>query len=177
MADIKAYVPKDHSLSSGQVLHEGQDIPGAKLLILEMAELLSLELTDKGLSTEAITITLAYSFSSERRPARGTISLDAPSSATKTILFYTAALYDRIAVLDEPVYHLGVSFGRLRDEKDWQYNIFSAPEKQERERALQKAIVDIKHKYGRSGVFKGMNLLDGAKTLERNAQVGGHRAG
>ena len=177
MADIKAYVPREQSLSSGQVLHTGYDIPGAKLLILEMAELLSLEMVDKGMATNSITITLAYSFSSDLRPATGTISTGPPTSSTKKILEHVAALYDRVAVNDVPVYHVGVCFNRVRDERDWQYDIFSSPEKQEAEKSLQRTIVSIKKKYGKNGIFKGMNLLEGAKTLERNAQVGGHRAG
>ncbi len=177
IADIKAYVPKERSLSSGQVLHTGYDIPGAKLLILEMAELLSLELVEKGLSTASIGITLAYSFSSDLKPAVGTISTGPPTSSTKKILEYTAALYDRVAVRDVPVYHVGVCFNRVQREESWQYDIFSPPQKQEQEKELQRTIVRIKKKYGKNGIFKGMNLLEGGKTLERNAQVGGHRAG
>ena len=88
-----------------------------------------------------------------------------------------AALYDRVAVNDVPVYHVGVCFNRVRDELDWQYDIFSPPARQEAEKSLQRTIVSIKKKYGSKGIFKGMNLLAGAKTLERNTQVGGHRAG
>ena len=47
---------------------------------------------------------------------------------------------------------------------------------QERERSLQRTMVGIKKKYGKNGIFRGMNLLEGAKTIERNVQVGGHRA-
>ena len=177
MADIKAYVPREQSLSSGQVLHTGYDIPGARLLILEMAELLSLELCEKGLATNSITISLAYSFSSDLKPASGTISTGPPTSSTKKILEHVAALYDRVAVNDVPVYHVGVCFNRVRDERDWQYDIFSPPARQEAEKSLQRTIVSIKKKYGSNGIFKGMNLLAGAKTLERNTQVGGHRAG
>ena len=177
MADIKAYRPKEQSLSSGQVLPRGYDIPGARLLVLEMAELLSLELADKGLSTESITLSLSYSFSGGIKPAHGTISTEAPTSSTKRILRYTAALYDRIATVEAPVYHVGVCFNRVRDEKSWQYDVFSAPERQEKEKNLQKTIMGIKRKYGNNGIFKGMNLLEGGRTLERNTQVGGHRAG
>ena len=45
----------------------------------------------------------------------------------------------------------------------------------EREKRLQNAILDIKHKLGRNAILKGMDLLDGATTKERNTQVGGHR--
>lgn len=177
ISDIKSYVPREQSLSSGQVLHTGYDVPGAKLLIMEMAELLSLELVDKGLSTSSITITLAYSFSADIKPSHGTISTDVPTSSTKKILEYVSVLYDRVAKYNIPVYHVGITFNRVRDELSWQYDIFSSPKKQEQEKALQKTIVDIKKKYGKNGIFKGMNLLEGAKTIERNAQIGGHRAG
>ena len=46
----------------------------------------------------------------------------------------------------------------------------------ERERRLQKAMLDIKKKYGKNAVLKGMNLEEGAMTMERNRQIGGHKA-
>ena len=41
---------------------------------------------------------------------------------------------------------------------------------------MQKALIGIKKKYGKNAVLKGMNLEEGATTVERNGQVGGHRA-
>ena len=45
----------------------------------------------------------------------------------------------------------------------------------DREKRLQHTILDIKHKLGKNAILKGMDLLDGATTKERNTQVGGHR--
>ena len=45
-----------------------------------------------------------------------------------------------------------------------------------REKNMQKALIGIKKKYGKNAVLKGMNLEEGATTIERNGQVGGHRA-
>lgn len=177
IADIKAYVPMSHSLSTGQVLHEGHDIPGARLLILEMAELLSLDLVEQGMAASTVDIVLYYSRSLDSKPAHGSIRLDAPSSSTKQLLKYTATLYDRIATLDVPVYKLNVSFGALTPDTGLQYDMFADTGAQEKEKRLQETMIDIKRKYGKNGIFKGMNLLEGAKTLERNGQIGGHRAG
>ena len=47
--------------------------------------------------------------------------------------------------------------------------------RQNREKRLQNAILDIKHKLGKNAILKGMNLLDGATAKERNQQVGGHK--
>ena len=46
----------------------------------------------------------------------------------------------------------------------------------EREHSLQKAMLSIKDKYGKNAILKGMNFQDGATTIERNGQVGGHKA-
>lgn len=46
----------------------------------------------------------------------------------------------------------------------------------ERERKMQKAMLDIKKKFGKNAILKGMNLQEGATAKERNAQIGGHKA-
>ncbi|HAQ51411.1 MAG TPA: DNA repair protein, partial [Lachnospiraceae bacterium] len=58
-----------------------------------------------------------------------------------------------------------------------QYNMFVNPEDLKKEHDMQKAIIDIKSKFGKNAILKGMNLEEGAKTIERNAQIGGHRSG
>ena len=45
----------------------------------------------------------------------------------------------------------------------------------EREKRMQKAVLSIKKKYGKNAILKGMNLQEGATTMERNNQIGGHR--
>ena len=47
--------------------------------------------------------------------------------------------------------------------------------KELKEHELQKSIIDIKKKYGKNAILKGMNLVDGGTTKERNEQVGGHK--
>ena len=47
---------------------------------------------------------------------------------------------------------------------------------QQKEHALQMAMLSIRKRYGKNAILKGMNFIDGATTRERNAQVGGHRA-
>ena len=54
----------------------------------------------------------------------------------------------------------------------------SEEEKKEldKEKSIQKAVIGLKKKYGKNAVLKGMNFKDGATTIERNGQVGGHKA-
>ena len=49
-------------------------------------------------------------------------------------------------------------------------------QEEKKERNLQKAMIDIKGKYGKNAIIKGMNLQEKGTTIERNNQVGGHRA-
>ena len=49
-------------------------------------------------------------------------------------------------------------------------------EKELQERELQRSILDIKKKYGKNAILKGMNFEEGATTIERNSQIGGHKS-
>ena len=46
----------------------------------------------------------------------------------------------------------------------------------EKEKRMQKAILEIQKRYGKNAIIKGMNLEEGATALERNEQIGGHKA-
>ena len=42
---------------------------------------------------------------------------------------------------------------------------------------MQKALLDIRDKFGKNAIVKGLNMQEGATAMERNKQVGGHKAG
>ena len=46
----------------------------------------------------------------------------------------------------------------------------------EREKRMQNTILDIKKKFGKNAILKGMNLQEGATAKDRNNQIGGHKA-
>ena len=46
----------------------------------------------------------------------------------------------------------------------------------EKERKMQEAMLEIKKKFGKNAILKGMNLQEGATAKERNSQIGGHKA-
>ena len=57
-----------------------------------------------------------------------------------------------------------------------QLDFFTDYEELQKEKALQKAMLSIRKRYGANAVVRGMNLLDGATAMERNQQIGGHKA-
>ena len=62
------------------------------------------------------------------------------------------------------------------DDGMFQLNLFTDYDMLEREKRIQRAMLEVRKRYGAGAVFKGMNLLEGATALERSRQIGGHRA-
>ena len=177
MADIKAYKPKTNSISSGQVLGCDYSYEEGKLVVKEMADLLSLELVDKGLVTDSITLHVGYTNRVEKKSAHGTTTMTVTTSSAKKIIEYTLKLYEQIVDHNTPVHKINLTFNNVVDEMYQQYDLFTDPAELEREHKMQKAMLDIKEKFGKNAILKGMNLQEGATTRERNRQIGGHKSG
>jgi len=175
--DIKAYKPRHNSLSSGQVLSKDYSMQEGLLLCKEMAELLCLDLVEKGLITDNISIMLSYASGSIKGGDNGSISLGMATSSSRMILPYIEKLYNKMADSECFIRRIGISFNNVVDEAFVQYDIFTDPEELERDRKLQKAMVGVRNKYGKNAILKGMNLEKGGTTIERNKQIGGHRSG
>lgn len=177
MADIKAYRPKSNSISSGQVLGCDYNYEDAKLIVKEMADQLCLELVAKGLVTDSLTLYVGYTNRAGRKGDHGTISMTVTTSSARQIIAYAVKLYERIADRYTPIHRINLSFNNVVDEAWRQYDLFTDPEEIEKEHRLQKAMLDIKEKFGKNAILKGMDLQKGATTMERNRQIGGHKSG
>ena len=177
MADIKNYKSKSNSIGSGQVLGCDCDFEGGKLIVKEMVDLLCLELVDKGLVTDSITLHVGYNNRFEKKSAHGTTTMTVTTSSARQITAYAVRLYERIMDRHTPIHRFTVTFNNVIDEAYQQYDLFTDPKELEREHRMQQAMLDIKEKFGKNAIMKGMNLQEGATTIERNRQIGGHRSG
>ncbi len=177
MEDIKNYKAQSNSLGSGQVLGCDCDYETGKIIVKEMVDLLCLELVEKGLVTDSITLHVGYSNHFEKKPAHGTARMTVTTSSAKQIMAYAVKLYERIMDQRTPIRRFTVTLNNVIDEAYKQYDLFTDPEEAEKEHKLQKAMLDIKDKYGKNAILKGMNLQEGATTRERNRQIGGHKSG
>ena len=177
IADIKAYKPKDNSLSSGQVLPRDYSYEECRLIVKEMTDLLCLDLVDKGLVTESVTLYLGYSNRLERTPAKGSCTMTIRTNSDRAIMPYVLQLYDRIADKKSFYRRVNLGFNHVCDEAYEQYDLFTDPVELQRDRKLQQAELSIKKKFGKNAILKGMNLEQGATTRERNEQIGGHKSG
>lgn len=177
IADIKAYRAQSNCLSSGQVLACSYPFDEGKLIVKEMADLLCLDLVDKGLVTKSITLHLGYDNRLGEPPAHGTISLDDETSADILIVPAVEKLYERIVNPALTIKRVNLTFNHVVPEEFHQYSFFTDVERLEKNRKIQKAVLSIKNKYGKNAILKGMNLEEHATTKERNMQIGGHRSG
>lgn len=216
MADIKSYKPSTNSLGSGQVLQHPYPFKQAKLVAREMADVLALDLVDKGLVTNQIVLTVGYdigniknaskanNFTGEVKEdrygrkvpkhAHGTVNFSKHTSSTRQIMEGVAELFENIVDKNLFVRRLNIAANKVIDEKQiaaedipQQLELFTnyddalEQEKEEaiefeKEKKIQKTLLDIKKKYGKNAVLKGINFEAGGTTKSRNDQIGGHKA-
>lgn len=177
MSDIKNYKAKYNSISSGQVLSRDYNFEEGRLIVKEMADLLALELVDKGLVTNSITLHVGYDKRLEMKSAHGTMPMAITTSSAKQLRNYTERLYEQIVSPHHYIRRVSLTYNHVIDEAFSQYDLFTDPEEMEREHQLQKAMLNIKEKYGKNAILKGMNLEKAGTTIERNQQIGGHKSG
>ncbi len=128
------------------------------------------------------------------KSAQGTKNLNRHTSSTKLIIEAVMELFEDIVDKTLLIRRVTISANNVleqeaieKDNKMEQLNLFTdyreiqkerEKEKNEllKERKIQETILDIKEKYGKNAVLKGVNLKEGATTLDRNKQIGGHKA-
>ena len=126
------------------------------------------------------------------KPAHGTINIDHYTSSSKTIIENITKLYDIIVNRNLLVKRITIVANNLIDEQlakqqtnYEQIDLFTnyqeleekrkqIKENEKEENKLQHVLLDIKNKYGKNAILKGMDLQDGATTIDRNKQIGGH---
>lgn len=126
--------------------------------------------------------------------AHGTVNLKKKISSTRQIMDAVIQLYDEIVNPDLLVRRIYLSANRVveaeaeqetasyeqmdlfTDYKALEIQRQEEKKEQEKEARIQHAVLDLKKKFGKNAVLKGMNLEKGAMTMERNKQIGGHKA-
>lgn len=210
--DIKAYKPRNNSLSSGQVLHCPYTCEKARIVVREMTDALVLDLVEKELMTDQIVLTVGYDIENLKydtasrgyigevsvdrygrrvpKHAHGTANMPEYTSSTKLVVEETLALYDRIINPALLIRRITVVANHVRFEKDLEreekyeqlelFVDYDKKEKQkeanEKEKRMQRAFLDVQKKYGKNAIIKGTNLQEGATAMDRNRQIGGHKA-
>ncbi len=140
IADVKAYRPENNSLSQGQVLQCPYTSDKARLIVHEMADMLSLDLVDKRIVTDQIVLTIGYDIENLTNPlisskykgdisidvygrkipkhAHGTINLKRQTSSSNMIIDAALELYDRIINKSLLVRRINIVANHVINEND-----------------------------------------------------------
>ena len=196
MWDIKHYHTDAHSLSTGQVLPRAYRYEEAKLVFSEMIDGLCADMFKKQLVSPIFTWWVSYDYKSlEACPEYdGPLTLDfygrlhpCHSNGTVRMREKTNSVVlvkdGLLKAFDQRTDHrllfrrLGVCAGNTSaDDGMVQLDLFTDYKALDKERRIQAAMGEVRHRFGANAVFKGTNMLEGATALERNMQIGGHKA-
>lgn len=204
LADIKAYRPQTHSVSSGQVLTCPYPADKARIVVQEMADALALDLVSKHLLTDHVALSVGYDVDSLRDPVlrrayhgeivldgygrqvpkgvHGSLRLSSATNSSRLITHALLSLFDRLVDTRLLLRRLNVVAASLVPEEpnaSTQLDFFSLLNDQPadpREHQLQQTAVRIKQRFGKNALLKGTDLQEGATAMERNQQIGGHKA-
>ena len=126
--------------------------------------------------------------------AHGTVNLSGYTSSTREIVDATLSLFSQIVNRLLPVRRINITACNLADESAREQS--AAPEQMDmfvdyevrenerrerevaydREKHRQRAVIAIRRRFGKNAILKGMSFEEGATAIERNLQIGGHKA-
>ena len=197
IAQIHSYVPEGHSLMNGQVLPCDYTLEETRMVMHEMLDASVLELVQKGLVAESISLSIGYAhpkiganiedldaYNSFTPPTHrrfyahtgGTRKIGRRTNSARVLKEHFEALFNETTNNALPIRRISIGFGGLLPEKYVTTTLFDDIEAESKERRRQEAIIAVREKFGKNAMLKGTSLQEKATARERNNQIGGHRA-
>ena len=194
MAAVKSYVPQRRCLCCGQVLPKPYPFAKARIVFKEMLDELAGDLAAQSAVTDSITVHISYDHTScadpwfrgefsydylgRKRPAstHGTVRLGTDTNASSRITRAATAFWDARVNASYTVRRMFLTANNVVGEAEgyYQLDLFTDYRREEKEKRLQAALLHIRARFGPCAVFRGIDLMEDARTLERNGQIGGH---
>ena len=175
ISDIKGYKTKAHSLSNGQVLFRNYTSEEAETVLVEMTQQSVLDMVKRHLVTNNVGVWIGYDYKIWGGYDGRSNTITVTTNCERILVEEARKLYRMSVKKDVPVRMLGVGFGNLLDQKYEQYDLFTDEAEIERDRKLQKTLIEIKHRFGDNSVIRLLDLRPEATAIERNNQIGGHQ--
>ena len=96
------------------------------------------------------------------------------TDSRKKLMEYFVDYYMKTTKPNFPIRKLTIGMNHLVEQDYMSFDMFTNIEENEKERKKQKAIIDIRKKFGKNAILSGMNLHEKATTKSRNKLIGGH---
>lgn len=172
----REYKAKTASVSNGQILFSDYSYEDAFIVLKEMVEGLVYEIVEKELVTDSVSFYVG--FANKTLPSKGgSVKLASYTDSYKKIMPYFKRLYEKFADKEQKIRKLTVGLNNLTHKDYLVYDLFSDREKDEKEAALTRAVIDVKKKYGKNALLRGISYQDKSTARERNKMIGGHDGG
>ncbi len=169
------YKSKSKSISNGQVLFEDYSYNDGLTVVKEMVEQSSLQLIDKHLVSNNISLYIGYSKDSYHSTG-GSIKLSGYFNSYNKFLKEFINLYLSTTNPEFKIRRINIGFNNLKDESYLDVDLFDDNIQLEKEYKANKAILEIQKLYGKNSILKATNLLPKATTRKRNNLIGGHNS-
>ena len=196
MKHIKNYKSSQKGISCGQVLSKPYEYEKARIVVREMAELMALDLFNKNLLSSSVFLWICYDKDSllydsyegqlvmdpygriMPKPIHGGCGLGTETNSSAVIIHAILKIFDKIVDPNLLIRRINMGANDVIPVEMRQPGLFDEDEEEshKKEDSLQKTRLKIIKRFGKNALLKGMNLQEGATTIERNAQIGGHKA-
>lgn len=176
MEEIHHYQAQSHSVTNSQILFEDYGAEDALRVVLEMVDLLTLELVEEDLTTDSISLRVGYS-KDVVKATGGTRKLSYRTSSFNKLAEEMKTFFKETTRAGYPIRKVSVGLNHVMPQEYTQMDLFSEFQEDEREKKVQKAMVEIKNKFGKNAILRGMSLEEKATARMRNKLVGGHNGG
>ena len=195
---IKKYKPESSSISTNQVLHTPYSKLKGKIIVREMVDDLTITLVSRKYVTDMITLIIGYDIENLKNAytgnikkdyygrsvpegVHGTVKLNHLTNSYKVISEEVVKLYEKLVDPKLSIRRIGLSFANLvndNNDKLMQLDLFSSTDIKEEtnDKKITDTMINIKKKYGKNAILRGIDLVDGATAKDRNNQIGGHHA-
>lgn len=185
IAEIKAYTPRATSHTNSQVLFEPYSYQEAEIILKEMVEVSTLELVATHRATDSISLSIGYNYTGRfgtpsfcsPPPTGGSMRLPECTNSLAKLTDYYLSIYSRTTDRAVPIRRVAIGMGDLVDDSQVTVDMFTDTATLQREHSLLSAMVDIKDRFGKNAIVKGISFSDKATTRARNLMIGGHNSG
>lgn len=182
ICDIKNYTSKSRSLSSGQVLMRDYSFDEALIVMKEMTDSMCLDLTNKKLLAKSFTIAVGYSNQYALPMGRGIAHLRVPSNLAGDVIPSVVSTFREVVDPSIPIRRMFINANDVRpDSSGHQLSLFELGDdgadsgESDKNRRIQETVNEIKSRFGKNAMLKGIDFEDAATARDRNNQIGGHR--
>jgi len=173
--DVKEYKPKSNSISNTHVLDKDYNFEDARNILIEMVDNLILDLVSKKKFASTVSLYIGYT-KDKIPPMKFSVKLEQATSSYTIILNKVLSEYDFRVNQFILIRRIGIFFGNLKDKLIEQLDLFSIHEISEKDLRIEMAMNEIKNKYGKSSILRGLSFTENATQIKRNKLLGGHNA-